>query len=685
MHFTYNKKIKTNDANQTNVTHHPKNTIMNSIYLKKTTQPVNIIVPQQIIPPIEKIVPQQIKPPDKIIVPQQIKPPDKIIVPQQIKPPDKIIVPKKITPPVEKESINNKESFRELCSNYTTYIQNIELPLIQQNNIYEAVFIEFRILPNIEFLIRNTILKLGDKWSHTFVCGNLNYDYILKLCNTIHKNIKVIHLEYDNLNPSTYSILLASVSFWNLFTGNKILIYQEDSIIFRSNIEDFLHYDYVGAPWDKSQNDTPNCVGNGGLSLRTKQTMIDVINKQNIVNININSSTKDYMKNAKLIICPEDVYFSKTMQDYNIGKVADWNTAYNFSTESILNNRSFGGHNFWLCDPNWKDRLFKHNIIQFNIPQIIEDDGFNEHRGGWGHIKETLNINKLYNTNNNYIFYDMLDIQFLFNTGHTIKQTWCGIFHCTPITPHYLTFINIKNIFNNKKFIESLKTCVGIITLSSYLTDYFKSALNDINVKVNVYTLKHPCITNVPLFNYDDYKYNSNKNIIQLGQQLRKLSSIYILPDIPNFSKMWLTGTMQFDKLNTFLNEEIELFNLDNSVIDINKIPMTYTKDFGKYDKLLTNNLVFMDLYDAAANNAIVECIVRNTPIIVNKLPGVVDYLGETYPLYFNNLNEIPDLLTENNILNAHLYLLNMNKEELEISYFNKKLFTLLYNIFSNL
>jgi hypothetical protein len=112
---------------------------------------------------------------------------------------------------------------------------------------------------------------------------------------------------------------------------------------------------------------------------------------------------------------------------------------------------------------------------------------------------------------------------------------------------------------------------------------------------------------------------------------------------------------------------------------------MIYTKNFDEYDTLLTNNIVFMELYDATANNAIVECIVRNTPIIVNKIPGVVDYLGDDYPLYFNNLQEIPALLTEQNILNAHLYLSNMNKEDLEISYFNKKLFTLLYNIFSNL
>ena len=280
----------------------------------------------------------------------------------------------------------------------------------------------------------------------------------------------------------------------------------------------------------------------------------------------------------------------------------------------------------------------------------------------------------------------MLDIIFLFNKGHIIEQKWCGIFHCTPITPDYLDFINISNIFNNNNFIKSLKNCLGIITLSSYLSNYFTEYFKKINININVYTLKHPTITpNITFFNYVHFKYNNNKRIIQLGQQLRKLSSIYLLPEIPKYSKMWLTGTTQFNKMIKYLKYEIELFDIDKSVINMHKIPMTYIQNFDEYDKLLTRNLVFMDLYDAAANNAIVECIVRNTPIIVNKIPPVVEYLGEDYPLYFNNLEEIPELLTDQNIFNAHQYLLNMNKEDLEIDFFNKKLITLLYNIFNNI
>ena len=274
--------------------------------------------------------------------------------------------------------MNPKEEFRVFCSQYIPYIQNIELPIIQEKTMYEAVFIEFRILPHLEFLIRNTILKLGNEWCHTIVCGNLNYAHMKNLCNSISPNINVIRLNYNNLNQSTYSILLATTKFWNMFHGTKILIYQEDSILFKTNIRDFIEWDYIGAPWQNHQNDTTKLVGNGGLSLRTKQIMLDVIAKQDIKTIKLNSGTINYMNHAKLTICPEDVFFCKTMEDFNIGRISDWNTASNFSTEGVLNLNSLGGHNFWIPDLNWKERMNIEedgkplNIIYLKINYIIQ-------------------------------------------------------------------------------------------------------------------------------------------------------------------------------------------------------------------------------------------------------------------------------------------------------------------------
>ena len=62
-----------------------------------------------------------------------------------------------------------------------------------------------------------------------------------------------------------------------------------------------------------------------------------------------------------------------------------------------------------------------------------------------------------------------------------------------------------------------------------------------------------------------------------------------------------------------------------------------------EYDQLLAENLAFIRLYDASANNTVVECIARATPLLVNPLPAVVEYLGPNYPFYFKSLAEAAD------------------------------------------
>jgi hypothetical protein len=230
-----------------------------------------------------------------------------------------------------------KIKFRELCLHNLDKVKKINLPVVSKESIYEAVLIEFRIFPHLEFIIRNNISKLGSEWSYTIVCGNLNFDFMTTMCSSISENIKIIKLDYGNIDVKKYSEILTSIDFWNLFKGEKILIHQEDSLIFKDNIKDFLQWDYIGAPWQKTKKVNLKHVGNGGFSLRTKQCMIDVILKDN----------------KKINNHPEDVYFSKSMIDMNIGNVADYDSASLFSTENIFNPNSFGGHQFWLDNKNW--------------------------------------------------------------------------------------------------------------------------------------------------------------------------------------------------------------------------------------------------------------------------------------------------------------------------------------------
>ena len=96
------------------------------------------------------------------------------------------------------------------------------------------------------------------------------------------------------------------------------------------------------------------------------------------------------------------------------------------------------------------------------------------------------------------------------------------------------------------------------------------------------------------------------------------------------------------------------------------------------YDHMLSENIVFLHLVEVAACNVIIECIVRNTPVLVNKIPGTVELLGTDYPLFYTEHhlknNTIGTILTNKNIRAAHHYLSKINKAKYEVEYFMKEL-----------
>lgn len=94
-----------------------------------------------------------------------------------------------------------------------------------------------------------------------------------------------------------------------------------------------------------------------------------------------------------------------------------------------------------------------------------------------------------------------------------------------------------------------------------------------------------------------------------------------------------------------------------------------------EYDNLLASNVVFLNLLDCSAVNTIIECIVRNTPLLVNPLPAVCEYLGPAYPLYYTSLDHAAELLIDTvKLYAAHVYLKRMDKSRLKIDTFISEL-----------
>ena len=287
---------------------------------------------------------------------------------------------------IVKQKIDDKEVYRNICNTYLENIRNIKIQPLKLNLEKETVLIEFRILEHLECLVRNTIINVGNNWSHTIICGNLNYEYVCNFSSKISNNIKIIKLNYDNLTHNQYNNFMLSNEIWDLLIGEKILIYQEDSCIFKNNIDDFLNYDYIGAPFGPSCV-MPINVGNGGFSLRSKSVMKKSLEICNPANFNTTSSmVNNYRRHCNLEMFPEDIYYPQVIQDNALGIVAPVNVASNFSSEHTYNANSLGMHCLWFCNRQWK------NVINDYFKQmysIFSNDA-----------NENANVNANANVNN---------------------------------------------------------------------------------------------------------------------------------------------------------------------------------------------------------------------------------------------------------------------------------------------
>lgn len=212
---------------------------------------------------------------------------------------------------------------------------------------YTAIIIEPRKHKALEYVLKNFYDNLDkDKWNFIIFHGNLNKDYIENIIKKNNfNNMNMISLNKDNLSIGEYNKLLTSKEFYNNIPNETFLIFQTDSLINPKNkdkINNFLNYDYVGAPWNWNKH-----VGNGGLSLRKKTKMLEIIDK-------FTYDPKD----------PEDAYFNGYELDLNkiLLNKPSYEEAQLFSSETVWNPNSFGIHSPW----KYNDL----NIIKKDFPEL---------------------------------------------------------------------------------------------------------------------------------------------------------------------------------------------------------------------------------------------------------------------------------------------------------------------------
>jgi hypothetical protein len=184
-----------------------------------------------------------------------------------------------------------------------------------------AVIVETRKLHNIRDIINNHFRYLNKDWELFVFHGPENGYLFMEYKANLIKLKEDIGKGYPNGNHQGYNNLLTSKWFWESVPHEKILIFQHDSGLLRAGIEEFLEWDYIGAPI----KNVPD-VQNGGLSLRSKSVMLNILKNTNFA---ANYTT-------------EDTFFCRNIKRF--GKLAPNNIARQFSVETIFALGSLGYH-----------------------------------------------------------------------------------------------------------------------------------------------------------------------------------------------------------------------------------------------------------------------------------------------------------------------------------------------------
>lgn len=200
------------------------------------------------------------------------------------------------------------------------------IPIIFNETDYLAVIVEPRIHSDLEIICKNVMYYLNEsgsdvKWGLKIYHGTKNKQFVEEFTQKWN-NVHLQNLNIDDLNGVLYNNLLKTTDFWNSIQSENILIFQTDTILRKFGIDEFISYNYIGAPWIRYREG--KIVGNGGLSFRKKSKMIEII---------------DQFPDEEITM--EDIYFCKYLKDEDI---APYEVAKQFSVEDVYYENPLGLH-----------------------------------------------------------------------------------------------------------------------------------------------------------------------------------------------------------------------------------------------------------------------------------------------------------------------------------------------------
>lgn len=155
-----------------------------------------------------------------------------------------------------------------------------------------AVIVETRKHKALSFVLENIMTNIPKDWKLQIFHGLDNLQYIKnilkdnKFLKSIEDRIIFTSLNISSVTQEASSEIMLSKELWESVEGETILYFECDSILCPNSeykVSDFEHFDYIGGYWGKDLyklDEKYPVVMNGGISIRKKQFMLDIIENE---------------------------------------------------------------------------------------------------------------------------------------------------------------------------------------------------------------------------------------------------------------------------------------------------------------------------------------------------------------------------------------------------------------------
>ena len=238
------------------------------------------------------------------------------------------------------------------------------------------------------------------------------------------------------------------------------------------------------------------------------------------------------------------------------------------------------------------------------------------------------------------------------------RRPWVGIFHHPPNLPLFAFRAHRPQaMFRMRAWAESLPWLVGGIALSEYHAAFLRESL-----PVPVAVVKHPVGEPSSTWSREAFR-SGPRRLLQVGFYARNTRAIHQVPPVDGFERARLLAPHAW--IAWYDGEVRRHWQGNRDRREYDGVIEAGHAEAHEYERLLSSSVVLTEVFDASANNVVVECLVRETPIAVNRHPAVAEYLGEDYPLFFDDIREVPQLLKDSTVLAAHEHLRDRDKSAL--------------------